>query len=48
MTAIPARVAGVKEVIVATPSASDGRLPATTLAASYIAGVDRIFAVGGA
>jgi histidinol dehydrogenase len=48
MTAIPARVAGVKEIIMATPSASNGRLPVTTLAASYIAGVDRIFAVGGA
>lgn len=48
MTAIPARVAGVGEVVVATPPAPDGTVPATTLAAAGIAGVDRIFKVGGA
>lgn len=43
MTAIPARVAGVREIIVCTPSAS----PAV-LAAAAIANVDRVFNVGGA
>ena len=48
MTAIPARIAGVKEVILATPPRPDGMVPAATLVAADIAGVDRIFAVGGA
>lgn len=43
MTAIPARVAGVREIVMTTPGPS-----AETLAAAEIAGVDRIFAVGGA
>ena len=47
MTAIPARIAGVKEVVLATPAA-DGRLPApSVLAAARLAGVDRIFRIGG-
>jgi histidinol dehydrogenase len=48
MTAIPARVAGVKEIIMTTPPGSDGKVPKATLAAASIAGVDRVFAVGGA
>ncbi|MBA7607404.1 Histidinol dehydrogenase [subsurface metagenome] len=48
MTAIPARIAGVKEVILATPPRPDGTVPAATLVAADIAGVDRIFSVGGA
>jgi histidinol dehydrogenase len=48
MSAIPARVAGVSEVVVATPPGRDGKLPAVTLAAAQIAGVDRIVKVGGA
>ncbi len=48
MTAIPARVAGVKELIMATPCRRDGKVPAATLAAARIAGVDRIFKIGGA
>jgi len=48
MTAIPARAAGVKEIILATPPRADGRIPALTLAAAGIAGVDRVFALGGA
>ncbi len=48
MTVIPARVAGVEEVIVATPPAPDGTVPAATLAAAGIASVDRVFKVGGA
>ncbi len=48
MTAIPARVAGVSEVILVTPPRSNGAVPALTLVAADIAGVDRIFSIGGA
>jgi histidinol dehydrogenase len=48
MTAIPARVAGVEDIIIVTPPASDGTVPAATLVAAGIAGVDRIFKIGGA
>lgn len=48
MTAIPARIAGVKEVILATPPRADGTVPVATLVAADIAGVDRIFSIGGA
>ena len=48
MTAVPARVAGVKEVIMATPPGKDGEVPVATLAAADIAGVDRVFKMGGA
>jgi len=48
MTAIPARVAGVREVFLATPPGSNGTVPALTLVAADIARVDRVFSVGGA
>jgi histidinol dehydrogenase len=48
MSAIPAKVAGVGEVIVATPPSTDGTVSPLTLAACAMAGVDRVFAVGGA
>lgn len=48
MTANPAKVAGVKEVILTTPPGKNGKVPPATLVAADIAGVDRIFAVGGA
>ncbi len=48
MTAIPARVAGVKEIIVMTPPGKQGRVSPVLLAAAKIARVDRIFSVGGA
>jgi len=48
MTAIPARVAGVKEVILVSPPRLQGTVPAATLVAADIAQVDRIFCVGGA
>ncbi|PPD57786.1 histidinol dehydrogenase [Dehalogenimonas etheniformans] len=48
MTAIPAKAAGVPEVILTTPPGPDGKIPAPTLAAAAIAGVDRVFRVGGA
>ena len=48
MTAVPARVAGVEEVVLCVPPGSDGRVPAPTLAAAALAGVDRVYRVGGA
>jgi histidinol dehydrogenase len=48
MTAVPAKVAGVREVILTTPPRPDGTVSPATLAAADIAGVDRIFSIGGA
>ena len=48
MTAVPAKVAGVSEVILATPSGRESGPNQTVLAAAYIAGVDRVFQMGGA
>jgi histidinol dehydrogenase len=48
MTAVPARVAGVKEIIVMTPPGKQGRVSPVMLATAKIARVDRIFPVGGA
>ena len=48
MIAIPPKVAGVKELILATPPGPDGSVPPLMLAAADIAGVDRVFAMGGA
>jgi histidinol dehydrogenase len=48
MGAIPARVAGVGETVLCSPPRSDGRPSAIVLAAAALAGVDRVFAVGGA
>src|SRR5580765_2857575 len=45
MNAIPAKVAGVKEIVMTSPIGGDG---AIILAAAHVAGVDRIFRVGGA
>ncbi len=47
MGAIPARVAGVGEVILCSPPREDGTVPQIVLAASELAGVDRVFALGG-
>ncbi|MBM3149531.1 MAG: histidinol dehydrogenase, partial [Chloroflexi bacterium] len=48
MTAIPAKVAGVKEIIAVTPPCKDGTIPPPTLVATDIARVSRVFKVGGA
>lgn len=48
MTAIPAKVAGVPEVVLCVPPDRSGSVPAPTLAAAAIAGVDEVYAVGGA
>lgn len=48
MNAIPAKIAGVKELIMVTPPGKDGKPNKDILAAAYISGVDRVFLVGGA
>jgi histidinol dehydrogenase len=48
MGVVPARVAGVDEVIVCSPPGPDGLPPQTVLAACALAGAHRVFAVGGA
>lgn len=48
MGAVPARVAGVREVVLASPPGPDGRPTAAVLAAAALARVDRVFAIGGA
>ncbi|MBS1964853.1 MAG: histidinol dehydrogenase [Chloroflexi bacterium SZAS-1] len=49
MAAIPARVAGVEELIVCSPpQRATGEVHEIVLAAAYVAGVDRVFALGGA
>lgn len=48
MDTIPAKIAGCKQIVMMTPPAKDGTVPAIILAAAKIAGVDRIFKVGGA
>ena len=48
MGAIPARVAGVSEIILCTPPGKNGIPPNSILAASVMSGVDRVFAIGGA
>ncbi len=47
MNAIPAKVAGVKEVIMVVPTPDGARNP-LVLAAAYLSGVDRVFTIGGA
>ncbi|MGN1117580.1 MAG: histidinol dehydrogenase [Acutalibacteraceae bacterium] len=48
MDSIPAKLAGVKEVVIVTPPNSEGKISPVILAAASVAGVDRIFKVGGA
>ena len=48
MNVIPAKIAGVRDVILVTPPAEDGTISAEALAAAKIAGADKIFKVGGA
>lgn len=48
MTAIPAKIAGCRQLIMVSPPGPDGTQPDAILAAARIAGVDRIFRVGGA
>ncbi|MGB3306169.1 MAG: histidinol dehydrogenase [Thermomicrobiales bacterium] len=48
MTAVPARVAGVEEIVLCSPPSAGGAVHAIILAAAKVAGVDRVFAIGGA
>ena len=48
MTAVPARVAGVSEIVVCAPPGTDGEISPLILAAAEVAGVDQVFRIGGA
>ena len=48
MDAIPAKIAGVKELAIATPPGPDGKVSPAILCAAYVAGVDKIYKMGGA
>ena len=48
MDSIPAKIAGCSEIVMVTPPSADGKVNPVILAAAKIAGVDRIFKVGGA
>lgn len=48
MDSIPAKIAGCSEIVITTPPGKDGKVNPVILAAAKIAGVDRIFKVGGA
>ena len=48
MNAVPAKIAGVEEIIMCTPPMKDGKPNPNIIAAAKIAGVDRIFLMGGA
>lgn len=48
MNAIPAKIAGVRELVMVTPPGKDGKPNPDIMAAALVAGVDRVFLVGGA
>lgn len=48
MNAVPAKIAGVKEIVMVTPPDKDGNIPSAILCAAKIAGVDTIIKTGGA
>ncbi len=48
MNAIPARIAGVREIVMVTPPPKSGGFNAAVMAAAYIAGVDTVYLCGGA
>ena len=48
MDSIPAKIAGVKEVVMVTPPSKSGKVNPAILAAAKVAGVDKIYKVGGA
>jgi histidinol dehydrogenase len=48
MNALPAKIAGVEEIVMVSPPNQQGKIKASILVAAAIAGVDRIFKVGGA
>ena len=48
MNCVPAKIAGCKEIVMVTPPSKDGKVNPHILAAAAVAGVDRVFKVGGA
>ena len=48
MDSIPAKIAGCREVVMVTPPSADGKVNPVILAAARIAGIDKIFKIGGA
>ena len=48
MNAIPAKVAGVKEISMVSPGNAEGIINKTVLAAAYLSGIDKVFRIGGA
>ena len=48
MDSIPAKIAGCSQIVMVSPPGKDGKIPAPILAAAKIAGVDRVFKLGGA
>ena len=48
MNAIPAKVAGVKEIIMASPGNKEGEINKTVLAAAHLSGINKVFRIGGA
>ncbi len=48
MDSIPAKIAGCREIVMVTPPGKDGKVAPAILAAARIAGVDRVFKIGGA
>ena len=48
MDTIPAKIAGCGTIVMVSPPGKDGKINPAVLAAAYIAGVDRVFKVGGA
>ncbi len=48
MNAIPAAVAGVKEIVMVSPAGQDGKINTIVLAAAYLANVNKVFRIGGA
>ncbi|MBO6359504.1 histidinol dehydrogenase [Enterococcus casseliflavus] len=48
MDVLPAKIAGVKKIVMITPTDSQGKVPAAILAAASVAGVEEIYKVGGA
>ena len=48
MNVIPAKLAGVKEIIMVTPVKADGKIPDVILAAAKVCGIDQIYKIGGA
>ena len=48
MNAVPAKIAGCPQIVMVTPPSKNGKVNPHILAAAYVAGVDRVFKVGGA